>query len=105
MTKSIEAPVRTRSAEPASDRWPLHAAKARLSEVLQRANAHGPQVISVHGKEAAVVLSLKDFDRLNDGRTGQALIDALRACPASLNDLIAEPVFGTVSEPVRGLGS
>lgn len=44
--------------------WQLQEAKARLSEVLRRARAEGPQAITVHGKNEAVLLSWKQYERL-----------------------------------------
>ena len=61
--------------------WTLQDAKARLSEVLRRARTEGPQHVTVHGREEAVVLSADEFRTLRGNLTGQALIDALRACP------------------------
>lgn len=46
--------------------WSLAKAKDNFSEVIRRARAEGPQPISVHGKEAAVVLSAEDYHRLRD---------------------------------------
>lgn len=45
-------------------RWQLQDAKARLSEVVKKAAAEGPQHITVHGEPAAVVLSEADYRRL-----------------------------------------
>jgi prevent-host-death family protein len=64
-----------------SPTWTLQDAKARLSEVLRRARTEGPQHLTVHGREEAVVLSAEEFRRLQGSLTGQALIDALQACP------------------------
>ena len=36
-------------------------AKTRLSEVIERARNEGPQMITRHGKERAVVLSIEDY--------------------------------------------
>jgi prevent-host-death family protein len=44
--------------------WQLQQAKARLSELLKRATDEGPQVVTLRGKRAAVVLSAAAFDRL-----------------------------------------
>ena len=44
--------------------WTLAQAKDQLSEVVRRAAHSGPQVISVRGEEAAVVLSKADFEHL-----------------------------------------
>ena len=37
--------------------WQMQEAKARLSEVVKRAEADGPQDITLHGRSVAVVLS------------------------------------------------
>ena len=73
---------------PPSDTWTLQDAKSRLSEVLRRARTDGPQRLTVHGRESAVVLSVEEFRRLKgEGPTGQSLVDALRTCPYPEIDL------------------
>ena len=37
--------------------WSLARAKDNLSEVIRRSRTEGPQEISIHGQDAAVVLS------------------------------------------------
>ena len=44
--------------------WQLQEAKNKLSQVLKDADSSGPQYITVHGKNAAVVLSTRDYERL-----------------------------------------
>jgi prevent-host-death family protein len=44
--------------------WKLEDAKARLSEVVRLAATHGPQRVTVRGKEAAVILAPEDYRRL-----------------------------------------
>lgn len=44
--------------------WQVHDAKARFSEVIERAHAEGPQMITRHGAERAVVLSIEDYRAL-----------------------------------------
>jgi antitoxin Phd len=41
--------------------WQVQEAKARLSEVIARARNEGPQTITRHGREQAVVLSVEDY--------------------------------------------
>ncbi|HSU98589.1 MAG TPA: type II toxin-antitoxin system Phd/YefM family antitoxin [Roseiarcus sp.] len=41
--------------------WQVQDAKTRLSEVIERAHAEGPQTITKHGRERAVVLSIEDY--------------------------------------------
>jgi prevent-host-death family protein len=43
--------------------WTVAEAKAKLSEVIERARNSGPQRITRHGKEAAVVVSAEEWKR------------------------------------------
>jgi prevent-host-death family protein len=43
--------------------WTVAEAKAKLSEVIERAQSSGPQRITRHGKEAAVVVSAEEWKR------------------------------------------
>lgn len=47
---------------PASDTWTLANAKARLSEVIDRAQT-GPQIITRHGRPNAVIVSAEEWAR------------------------------------------
>jgi len=42
--------------------WKLQDAKARFSEVVRRARSGAPQQVTVHGKEAVVVVDPARFD-------------------------------------------
>ena len=44
--------------------WQLQDAKNKLSQVVKEARTSGPQVITVRGKETAVVLSIEDYRRI-----------------------------------------
>lgn len=44
--------------------WQVQEAKQRFSEVLRRARADGPQLVTKHGEQIAVVLSIEEFHRL-----------------------------------------
>lgn len=46
--------------------WQMQSAKARLSEVIERAREQGPQIITRHGAERAVVLSIEDYRALTE---------------------------------------
>ncbi|MBJ6723336.1 type II toxin-antitoxin system Phd/YefM family antitoxin [Geomesophilobacter sediminis] len=61
--------------------WRLQNAKARFSELVRRAKSEGPQHVSVHGRDEVVVISEEEYQRLQGGMTGQALIDAMQASP------------------------
>lgn len=45
-------------------RWQVQDAKARLSELMERARREGPQTITRHGSERVVVLSVEDYRAL-----------------------------------------
>jgi prevent-host-death family protein len=47
------------------NRWDLQNAKANLSELVRRVKSHGPQHVTVHGRDEVVVISVDDFQRLN----------------------------------------
>ncbi|HHK74209.1 MAG TPA: type II toxin-antitoxin system Phd/YefM family antitoxin [Rhizobiales bacterium] len=61
--------------------WRLQDAKARFSELVRRARASGPQHVTVHGREAVVVISEADFRRLKGSRSGRSLVDLLAKSP------------------------
>jgi antitoxin Phd len=49
-------------------KWQVQKAKTHLSELIEEANKKGPQVITRHGSEHAVVLSIEDYRALADRR-------------------------------------
>jgi prevent-host-death family protein len=44
--------------------WQVQDAKTHFSEVIARARSEGPQTITRHGAERAVVLSIEDYRAL-----------------------------------------
>ena len=44
--------------------WQIQEAKTRLSEVIEEANTKGPQFITRHGSERAVILSITEYRAL-----------------------------------------
>jgi prevent-host-death family protein len=44
--------------------WQVQVAKTRFSEVIEEAHGKGPQIITRHGAERAVVLSIEDYRAL-----------------------------------------
>jgi prevent-host-death family protein len=45
----------------AMDVWKLQDAKARFSEVVERALHDGPQIVTRHGENAVVIVAYRDF--------------------------------------------
>ena len=50
-------------------KWQMQEAKAKLSEVIQRAVNEGPQEVSVRGKPAAVIISYKQYASLTSPKS------------------------------------
>ena len=44
--------------------WKLEDAKARFSELVRRAQSEGPQRVTVRGRDAVVVISAAELERL-----------------------------------------
>jgi antitoxin Phd len=66
------------------DRWQLQEAKNRLSELVRKAREEGPQVITVHGEEAAVVVSAEQYRKLY--RRKGSLVEFFRRSPLAGTD-------------------
>jgi prevent-host-death family protein len=80
-----------------NNRWRLQDAKARLSEVVRQARERGPQRVTVHGRDAVVVVRADEFDRMRRPVSGRDIVNALADSP------LAEVNFGrmTIKSPVR----
>lgn len=68
--------------------WPLQDAKNQFSKVVRRAREEGPQVVTLRGVPAAVVLSAEEYAALRPG--APSIVDALLDGPAWDDDLAAE---------------
>src|SRR5579883_1015555 len=70
------------------DTWTVAEAKARFSELIDRALADGPQTITRHGKEAVVVVAAPEWERKTK-RTGN-LAEFFAASPLRDSGLTVE---------------
>lgn len=71
--------------------WPVQDAKARFSELLDTCLREGPQMVSRRGSDAAILVPLTDWERLN------------RAARHSLKDLLlADSPRADIDMPPRG---
>jgi prevent-host-death family protein len=59
--------------------WNVAEAKAKLSEVIEKAQTSGPQRITRHGKDAVVVVSAEEWKRKTKRR--ESLAEFLLASP------------------------
>ncbi len=72
---------RGKGSKAASKPWPLQDAKTRFSELVRKAQSEGPQRVTIHGRDAVVILSEADYSRLKGDRTGQEIVDLMASSP------------------------
>lgn len=65
--------------------WTVAQAKAKLSEVIENALAHGPQTITRNGRRTAVIVDAEEWERRTK-RSG-SLADFFKASPLRGSDL------------------
>lgn len=58
-----------------TDAWKLQDAKARFSELVRKARAGSPQTVTVHGKDAVVVIDPDRFEVRVKPRPGRTMAD------------------------------
>jgi len=68
--------------------WQIQEAKNKLSELIDRALSEGPQVITRHGIEVAVVMPFEGYKKLTARK--QHLGDFFMASPLPKSGLIIE---------------
>lgn len=59
--------------------WQVHEAKARFSQLLRDASNEGPQVVTKHGRPAAVVVSVEEYRRHEAQQ--KSLAEVIRSSP------------------------
>jgi prevent-host-death family protein len=96
MTRINEADTAT---PPSPASWRLQDAKARFSELVRLAHSEGPQHVTLHGREAVVVVDAGEFRRMQGQRSGQLLVDAIASSPH--REIEIEPARSAM--PVRVL--
>lgn len=87
--------------------WQLQDAKARFSELVERALSDGPQHVTRRGVPTVVVISESEYEKSLTTRKvkKRGLLEVLRACPApEFFDFIEEgrrePDYGRPVEPL-----
>jgi prevent-host-death family protein len=81
--------------------WRLQDAKARFSELVRLVHSEGPQHVTVHGRDAVVVITAEAFACLQGGRSGEALIAAMQESPC--RDIDLDIGAGGLPMPVRSV--
>jgi prevent-host-death family protein len=61
-----------------STNWTVADAKARLSEVVEKARRDGPQIITKNGRSTAVLVSIEEWERkiARSGSLAEFLLDS-----------------------------
>jgi prevent-host-death family protein len=65
--------------------WQLQDAKNKFSNLVDRAQHNGPQVVTKHGKDAVVVLSIDEYKKLIKPKTN--LVKFFQSSPLTTEDL------------------
>jgi antitoxin Phd len=83
MTKRKNTRLERRARRPMpKTSWQLQDAKARFSDVFSRARSEGPQFITRRGKEAVVMMSEEQYQRLaGKARQPKSLVQFFRDSP------------------------
>ncbi|MBX3140304.1 MAG: type II toxin-antitoxin system Phd/YefM family antitoxin [Trueperaceae bacterium] len=66
--------------------WQVQEAKQRFSELLRKAQEDGPQIVTRHGEEVAVIVSAETYAKL----TGELDFKAFLLAVPDLSDLEIE---------------
>lgn len=65
--------------------WQLQDAKNKLSEVIERALKHGPQLITRRGEKTVIIMSYKEYTQMKKSQA--KLSEFFRASPLTKVDL------------------
>ena len=69
--------------------WPVQDAKARFSELLDTAQREGPQVVTRRGREAAVLVPIEQWRRLQ--AAARPSLKELLLAPAARSEQLVPP--------------
>jgi prevent-host-death family protein len=69
--------------------WQLQEAKSKFSQIVNRALREGPLIVTRHGQEVVVVLSVEEYRKMIESR------------PTLLDLLLNSPLAGSELEIVR----
>ena len=72
-----------------SKRWPVQDAKSRFSELLDTTLTEGPQIVTKRGVEAAVLLPIEQWRRLE--RMTRPDLKELLLAPEARTEILASP--------------
>jgi prevent-host-death family protein len=67
-------------------KWQMQEAKARFAELVRKAGTEGPQVVTHHGEDKAVVLSIEDYRRMQPQK--KSFVDHLFSGPKFDDEIV-----------------
>lgn len=68
--------------------WQLQDAKSHFSQVVELASQGNPQLVTKHGRNKVIILSIEKYEQLIQKKTGhQSFIQALLSAPKVQLDL------------------
>ena len=68
--------------------WQLQEAKNKFSQVAEEAALYGPQCVTKHGKEALVIMTVSDYEKLQKPETD--IVQFLASSPMAASGIITE---------------
>jgi antitoxin Phd len=68
--------------------WQLQDAKNKFSSLVEKAQHKGPQVVTKHGKDAVVILSIEEYKKLIKPKKN--LVNFFQSSPLAKEDLKIE---------------
>jgi antitoxin Phd len=74
--------------------WKLEDAKPRFSELVRRAQSEGPQRVTVRGRDAVVVISAEELERLLPKEQHLPFVEFMESLHVDGLDLGREPDYG-----------
>ena len=81
--------------------WPVQEAKARFSEFLDACLLEGPQMVTRRGTEAAVLVSVQEWRRLQSA--GRLSLKELLLSDQARTDLVVAPRGQAKRRPVKSM--
>jgi prevent-host-death family protein len=81
--------------------WPVQDAKARFSEFLNACLLEGPQMVTRRGTEAAVLVSVQEWRRLQSA--GRLSLKELLLSDQARTDLVVSPRGQANRHPVESM--
>lgn len=100
LQKTLPARTKKRRA-PAKGPWALQDAKAGFSEVVRRARETGPQRVTLHGKDAVVIVSAEEYAKLTIHAKYPTLSALLADSPLKEIEIERRSIFPKVRPPVE----